>query len=291
MSDSTNSPAEQFTIDREDPSHLRAIADFVEEVGFETLKLAKRPYETLLKTLSNMASEIEAEREIAEVRQTIVSAAEVAYDNADPDQLSNPGLSWDDLTAEDKRSWCASTMAVLKSVGAISLTEEQSERILATSVFTAKAVPADPETEAEPESDSEDPDEVAESDTEAVEETPADETEAEPESDTEADSAGTDVVAELNEETLEKIEEVDTEELADEVPAEQEATQEWVEEEQSDTRAAVLDYTPQPVAAPVAEPEAPQVSEEIRAQALAAQQSFGTLGMPPAPVNPPYPAN
>lgn len=260
----------RLTIDQSDPAHLYAVADFIENTGMEALKLAKRPFETLVKTLTKMAELAQMELEVVELRTMVLQAAEVAYDNADPDQLSNPSASWDDLDTQDKRSWCASIMASLKAIGAISVNDEQGDIIL--SGISSQAASSQTETR-EPEAEAEDETEAAEQAQQA--ETESDATEEAEDSESESDAA--------------------EQGPAQEPTMEAEAVTDFLEEEASDTRAAVLEHA-QPEAAPVRaqapqEPETPEVPEQIRAQAEAAQATFGSLGMPPSPVNPPYPDN
>lgn len=243
-------------IDASDPEHLLAVAEFIENMGNEALKLANRPHTTLIKTLHHMASELRAEQEVAEFRDIVDRAAEAAYDNVDPDQLSNPDASWDDLDAEEIRSWRASIMASLRAIGAINVTDEQADRILAGDNGRKKATRVEP-VEPEPPTQDE-PDQDLESESELTDEGHPDEEGSE----------------------------------ADDSEADSEADDQDDSEADSDTRGAVLTHT-QPEAAPVATvtqtPQAPQASEEVRQRALAAQDTFGSIGMPPSPVNPPYP--
>lgn len=255
-------------IDASDPEHLLAVAEFIENMGNEALKLANRPHTTLIKTLHHMASELRAEQEVAEFRDIVDRAAEAAYDNVDPDQLSNPDASWDDLGAEEIRSWRTSIMASLRAIGAINVTDEQADRILAggnghkkvTRVEPVEPEQAEQDLQPEPQAQDE-PDQDLESEPELTDGGHPDEEASE------ADDSEADV-------------------------ADNEADDQDDNDADSDTRAAVLTHT-QPEAAPVAAvtqtPQAPQVSEEVRQRALAAQDTFGSIGMPPSPVNPPYP--
>lgn len=269
MSTTDTETAEQdqnqlLEIDASDPEHLLAVAEFIENMGNEALKLANRPHTTLIKTLHHMASELRAEQEVAEFRDIVDRAAEAAYDNVDPDQLSNPDASWDDLGAEEIRSWRASIMASLRAIGAINVTDEQADRILAGGNGHKKVTRVEPVEPGQAEQDLQ----------------PEPQAQDEPDQDLESESELTDGGHPDEEGSEADDSEADVADDQDDNDAD------------SDTRAAVLTHT-QPEAAPVAAvtqtPQAPQVSEEVRQRALAAQDTFGSIGMPPSPVNPPYP--
>lgn len=270
MSENTES-ATELVISADQPGHLEAVADFIEQMGAETLKLANRPYRTLMSTLRAIASDLLAEQEVAEMRGIVDTAAEVAYDNTDPDQLSSPELSWEDLSAEQKRSWRASALASLRAVGAIELTDEQADRILNSAAPVRTTDAAD--------------DQVPEDEAQArqAEDAEATETEVDPEPEVEPE-----------------VEESEQDEGASDTRAavlahtQPQAAPEVVAEPEGEPEVEP-GVEPEPIAMAQAEPDpepiTPEATEALRQKALQAQQRFDSLGTSPAPVNPPYPTN
>lgn len=117
-------------IEVDNPRHINDVADFLDELGHETLGIAATPHRKLISKLREYAKAIADRKALELLVARIDIAAEALYDHTDPELLVDASSSWEDLDAQSRASWRATAIATLRSVGAIEITIEQEESIV-----------------------------------------------------------------------------------------------------------------------------------------------------------------
>lgn len=138
-------------LDNANPEHLEAVADFLASLDHkDDLDIAASPHKKIISSLRTRANDLIEAFKVAQLKATLVAAAQALFENVDQDLLPDGTPDWEQLTDEQQVEWFIPALASLRAVGAIEVTEEQVDALLALTPAVPEPATKPHQTETNP---------------------------------------------------------------------------------------------------------------------------------------------